>query len=99
MAAEAELERYLVSEVKRLGGEQRKVQWIARRAAPDRLVWWPGAPALVELKRPGKAAEPHQAREHAKLATAFDVRVIDNKEDLDALLNALCHRSRIATGG
>ena len=89
MAAEAKLEDYFIRRVKDLGGEQRKVKWIARAGAPDRLVWWPKAPALIELKAPGKPAEPHQAREHERLRTAFDVYVIDNREDLDALIDKL----------
>lgn len=35
---ESEIEAYLVARVKDLGGEVRKVKWIGRRGAPDRLV-------------------------------------------------------------
>lgn len=35
---ERDIERYLVKRVKELGGEVRKVQWIGRRGAPDRVV-------------------------------------------------------------
>jgi hypothetical protein len=35
---ESDIERHLVKRVKELGGEVRKVQWIGRRGAPDRLV-------------------------------------------------------------
>ncbi len=38
---ESVIERYLVKRVKELGGEARKVQWIGRRGAPDRLVMLP----------------------------------------------------------
>lgn len=38
---EREVEAYLKKRVKELGGEVRKVQWIGRRAAPDRLVMLP----------------------------------------------------------
>ena len=42
---ERDIEKHLVQRVKALGGEVRKVQWIGRRGAPDRLVmlperWW-----------------------------------------------------------
>lgn len=42
---ERDIENYLVKRVKAMGGEVRKVQWIGRRGAPDRLVmlpetWW-----------------------------------------------------------
>lgn len=38
---ERDIEKYLVEQVKKLGGEVRKVQWIGRRGAPDRLVMLP----------------------------------------------------------
>lgn len=38
---EADIEKYLVKRVKALGGEVRKVQWVGRRNAPDRLVMLP----------------------------------------------------------
>lgn len=64
---ESDIERYLVKRVKELGGEVRKVKWIGRNGAPDRLVMLPIAtcpqiglllrPTLwVELKAPGKLA-------------------------------------------
>ena len=38
---ESVIEEHLVKRVKELGGEVRKVQWIGRRGAPDRLVMLP----------------------------------------------------------
>lgn len=38
---ESDVEAYLVQEVKALGGEVRKVKWIGRSGAPDRLVMLP----------------------------------------------------------
>lgn len=38
---ESDIEKHLVKRVKALGGEVRKVQWIGRRGAPDRLVMMP----------------------------------------------------------
>jgi hypothetical protein len=80
---ESVIERYLVQQVKALGGEVRKVNWIGRRGAPDRLVMLParrlastldcawcnpaGASIWVELKATGKTAEPHQVREHKRM--------------------------------
>ena len=52
---ERDIEEHLVQRVKELGGEVRKVKWIGRRGAPDRLVMlpetWikPGAFPFVEL--------------------------------------------------
>lgn len=41
---ESEIEKYLVERVKALGGEVRKVRWIGRNGAPDRLVMLPALP-------------------------------------------------------
>lgn len=63
---ERAIERYLVVRVKNLGGEVRKVQWVGRRDAPDRVVMLPASwrgrrtsgfwdsptPIWVELKNP-----------------------------------------------
>lgn len=38
---ESQIEKHLVARVKALGGEVRKVKWIGRRGAPDRLVLLP----------------------------------------------------------
>lgn len=67
---ESDIEKYLVKRVKELGGEVRKVQWVGRQGAPDRLVMLPfgfttpdpitshiyGQHVWIELKAPGKAA-------------------------------------------
>ena len=60
------IERYLVKRVKERGGEVRKVKWIGRRHAPDRVVmapaWsldrWPRVCVWVELKKPGEKLRP-----------------------------------------
>lgn len=41
---EAKVEDYLKQRVEETGGLVRKVQWIGRRGAPDRLVGWPARP-------------------------------------------------------
>lgn len=38
---ERDIEAYLVACVKELGGEVRKVQWVGRKNAPDRVVMMP----------------------------------------------------------
>jgi hypothetical protein len=48
---ERDIEAYLVKRVKAIGGEVRKVKWIGRKSAPDRLVMSPIHGAMwVELK-------------------------------------------------
>jgi hypothetical protein len=87
---ERDIERYLVKRVKELGGEVRKVQWIGRRGAPDRLVMMPMmlSPTIwVELKATGKTAEPHQQREHERMRKMGQrVEVVDSFEQVDRLL-------------
>lgn len=70
---ERDIERRLVARVKALGGEVRKVKWIGRDGAPDRVVMLPSllctrrgwsTTLWVELKRPGgKATFPKDAHE------------------------------------
>lgn len=102
---ERDIERHLVARVKALGGEVRKVQWIGRRGAPDRLVMLPSRytylvgptgvskhfqqalTVWVELKAPGKKAEPHQLREHDRMRRMGQrVEVIDSLERVEELL-------------
>ena len=100
---ESTIEKYLVTQVKAIGGEVRKVQWIGRNGAPDRVVMLPakraastidcawcnpqGLTVWVELKAPGKPAEPHQLREHKRMRDVGQtVVVIDSIEGVDELL-------------
>jgi len=99
---ESDIEKYLVKRVKALGGEVRKVQWIGRSGAPDRLVMLPeragaslyafsqlpAATIWIELKAPGKKAEPHQLREHERMrAMGQRVVVIDSLAGVDEVLS------------
>ena len=85
---ESDIEDCLVRRAKQLGGEVRKLRWIGRRGAPDRVVFLPGSRLYwVELKRPGGTAEPHQAREHARMrGMGQRVVVVDSLAAIDALL-------------
>lgn len=86
---ESDIENYLVHKVKALGGEIRKVKWIGRRGAPDRLVMLPGKCWWVELKAPGQKPKPHQTREHERMrATGQLVAVVDSYETVDLLFEA-----------
>lgn len=95
---ESTIERHLVRRVKELGGEVRKVQWIGRRGAPDRLVMLPcgddksiltqaAGTIWVELKPPGVKPEAYQLREHERMrAMGQRVAVIDSIEGVEELL-------------
>jgi hypothetical protein len=85
---ESDIENYLVKRVKAMGGEIRKVSWVGRRGAPDRRVMLGARTAWVELKAPGKTAEPHQVREHERMRRLGErVVVIDSFEGVEALLS------------
>ena len=95
---ESTIEQYLVDRVKALGGEVRKVRWIGRHGAPDRLVMLPCRSDIVsfvrgpntiwvELKAPGEKAKPHQVREHERMRKMGQrVVVIDSIEGVDKVL-------------
>ena len=80
---ERDIEKYLVKRVKEAGGEIRKVKWIGRRGAPDRVVFLHGS-HWVELKAPGENPRPEQTREHNRMwdKGAF-VHVFDSFEEID----------------
>lgn len=87
---ESQIETYLVTRVKELKGETRKVRWLDRRGAPDRLVWLPGwkFPKMPEMKKPGKDLENHQAREHKRLKKmGVQCYKLDSFEDVDRFLS------------
>jgi streptogramin lyase len=77
-----------VKRVIQIGGEVRKVRWIGRRGAPDRLVMTPTLTVWVELKAPGKTPEPHQLREHDRMRRlGHRVEVIDSFDGVERLLS------------
>lgn len=57
---ERDIEKYLVERVKGLGGEVRKVKWIGRRGAPDRLVMLPFRVCSLEMMKALNLAAPIQ---------------------------------------
>lgn len=86
---EKEVEKYLVDRVTAVGGQTRKLRWIGRRGAPDRLIFGPNvAPCFVELKRPdGGELSKQQITEIAHLrAGGLDVFVISNHAEVDELM-------------
>lgn len=86
MTLERDIEKHFVRQVKKRGGEVRKVKWISRAHAPDRLALMPTWHFLAELKRPGEKARAGQLREHARLRRAgFKVYVLDTIERVNDL--------------
>lgn len=85
---ERDIEDYLVKRVKAMGGQIRKVQWIGRAGAPDRLVLLPERRSVwVELKAPGEKPTSMQIREHNRMRRLGElVEVIDSLERVEELL-------------
>lgn len=100
---ERQVEAALIKRVKELGGEVRKVQWIGRASAPDRLVMLPREAYIddahsciwVEVKNPNTiktfpadARERAQAREHKRMrAMGQRVEVIGTLEQIERLFS------------
>ena len=86
---ERDIEAYLVHRIADMGGETRKVGWIGRNGAPDRLVMLPGVTIWVELKATGGKCKPHQLREHERMRRMGQrVEVVDSIEGVDQVQRA-----------
>lgn len=89
MTRESDIESYLVERVRDMQGEVRKVKWLGRHGAPDRIVMVSGRTIWVELKAPGEKAKPHQVREHDRMRRMGQhVVVVDSFEGVDEVLAA-----------
>lgn len=94
---ESDIEQHLVERVRSLGGEVRKVKWIGRKGAPDRLVMLADRTFWIELKAPGLAAlfphTPHerqQHREHERMRKMGQrVVVLDSFHGIEEVLEQL----------
>ena len=94
---ESKVEKHLVKRVKAMGGEVRKVKWLGRRGAPDRVVMLPREGGIftnwnctiwVELKATNVEPEDHQLREHKRMRDCGQrVVVIDSLAGVEALLS------------
>lgn len=87
---ESDVEKYLIKRIKQLKGEIRKVSWIGRSHAPDRVVFFKGV-WFVELKRPRATARAGQIREHSRMRQhGAAVFVINTIEQVDEFINEIC---------
>jgi len=96
---ESQIENYLCTRVKKLGGIAYKFTSPGRRSVPDRLCLLPtGIAIFVELKAPGKQPTPKQAREHEKLrAMGHRVEIIDTHDGVDDFINHLRYQLGVET--
>ena len=83
---ESQIENYLKRKALASGFEVRKVAWVNRKSAPDRVLFvkartlaksidcaWcnpKGRTIWIELKAPGKKPRPDQLREHTRMREA-----------------------------
>ena len=79
---EANVEEKACKRAKERGFLFRKLKWIGRRGAPDRLFSRADTgPFMVEIKKPGGTLDTHQVREIKRLRDAgIRVEVIDSIE-------------------
>ena len=85
---ECEIEKYLVSEVKKLGGTAYKFTSPGHAGVPDRLCLLPnGTIFFVELKATGKKTRSLQEREIIRIrAYGQRVYVVDSRLRIDEIL-------------
>ncbi len=93
MAVEADDEAYFNERVKASGGEVRKVKWLGRKGAPDRLAGWlNGRCAFVELKHPEQpwGLQDHQMREIARMRRwGLHVEIITGRDEIDDFIEEM----------
>lgn len=86
---ESALENYLVKQCKDKKLFLRKVRWVGRRGAPDRLL----NGVFIELKGPNGKLADHQAREIARMRDAgMRVEIISDKDHLDGVIDEVCSK-------
>lgn len=86
---ENKLEKYLTSQLSKIGVSTRKVKWIGRDGAPDRLILANGG-IWVELKAPGKKPRANQKIELEALTKAgMTAYCIDSIEQIDELIGEI----------
>lgn len=67
---ESLVEKTVCNRAEKQGWYVRKVQWVGRRGAPDRLFIKDGRHVWIEFKDYGKDARANQESEHEKLRKA-----------------------------
>ncbi len=86
---ESDIERYFIRRVKEEGGDTRKVKWIGRPHAPDRIAFLNGS-HWVEIKRPGGFVRLGQVREFFRMKElGAPVWILDTYEAIERWLKGL----------
>ena len=86
---ESSVEKYFVALAVKYGWAVRKLQWVNRAGAPDRIILKHYQRLVfVELKAPRGVLAPHQEREHERLrAMGFEVVVLWDKQMVETYFN------------
>jgi hypothetical protein len=86
---ESDIERFLDKLVVKYGGHTRKLSYIGRRGAPDRMVLLNGV-HFAELKTPSGILSPHQEFEISLLnRQGANTSVLRTKDDVLKWITAL----------
>lgn len=81
LLSESVIENTVCEHAARNGWLVRKLSWIGRRGAPDRLFMKGGLAIFVEFKATGEKPDPLQVREIERIRKAgMEVHVIDDIE-------------------
>lgn len=88
---EAIIEKYLIREVRKLGGIAEKFVSPNKRGVPDRICTFPfGLVVFVELKAEGQKPTPLQREDHSRRrAMGFEVEVLDSKVGVDDFIKSV----------
>ena len=91
MIRERDIEKSLITAVRKAGGLCLKFTSPGWAGAPDRMcLFFPGRVIFVELKRPGGKVRPLQERRAKQLKQlGFEVYVVDSKEQIASLLQKI----------
>lgn len=87
---ERDVEKYFCRKVEEAEGIVRKLTYLGRKGAPDRMVLLPGVVAFVEFKRPGEKPRRDQVQELEALGNMWKhVYVVDSIERADEVFETL----------
>lgn len=100
MTPEGKIVEHIIKTAQNYKAYVRKVNWSARRGAPDRFVMMPCVSFWLEVKAPGKELEEHQEREIRRMKKAGNfVRVVSSVEEVDEAFKFYDDISQALRGG
>ena len=91
MISEAELERKLMKEVKKIGGLALKLVSPGYVGVPDRIILIAfGKIGFVEVKAPGEKPRKIQLKRHRELkALGFNTYILDDESQIGGIIDAI----------